>query len=206
MFRQSDTSAFFGREVGTHNTHAHLRYAESLAQMGHADALLHALLQANPVKLQDTIPNACPRQSNAYFISSDAAFNDRYEASEEFKKLRDGRVGVKGGWRICSNGPGIFIHIMISRMLGLRSYYDYLIFDPILPESLGTVTFKQDFNGKVIEFSFIRDAERRIMVNSTPIEICGEEANPYRRGGMQVKKTEFLELLDRQVNMITVNY
>lgn len=207
MFKHADASAFFGREVGTHNTHAHLRYAETLSLLGLPDELMLALLQANPVKLQDTVPAAQPRQSNAYFTSSDAAFNDRYEAMRGLDKLRDGRIGYRGGWRICSNGPGIFAHILISRMLGIRQYYDCLIVDPVLPESLGRVRLKQSFEGKMVTFEFIRSSVPAILVNSTPVNIKAYEDNPYRRGGMVIELAPFLALLScPDDNTVTIHY
>jgi cellobiose phosphorylase len=207
MFKHADAAAFFGREVGTHNTHAHLRYAEALSHLGRADDLMLALLQANPVKLQDTVPTALPRQSNAFFTSSDAAFNDRYEAMEGLDKLRDGRIGYRGGWRICSNGPGIFAHILISRMLGIRRYYDSLIVDPVLPESLGRVRLKQSFEDKSVTFEFERAATPAILVNAVPLEIKGYENNPYRRGGMIVDLAAFRALLNRpDNNTVTIHY
>lgn len=206
LFSHADTAAFFGREAGTHNTHAHLRFAESLAHMGRPDELLQALLQANPVKLQDSVPTALPRQSNAYFISSDAAFNDRYEAMRELDKLRDGRIGYRAGWRVCSNGPGIFVHILISRMLGIRQYYDSLVIDPVLPESLGRVRLKLCFEGKTVLFEFIRGATPGIMVNASPLAVKGFEPNPYRQGGMMVDFSAFIAGLDRPDNTVTVTY
>ncbi len=206
MFKRSDASAFFGREVGTHNTHAHLRYAESLTQMGLGDDLLQALLQADPVKLQDTVPAALPRQSNSYFISSDAAFNDRYDAQNEFAKVRDGRIGYRGGWRVCSNGPGIFVHLLVSRMLGLRRYYDTLVIDPVLPESLGTVKLKQCVEDKMVTYEFIKSDHKAVLVNTVPLEIKGYESNPYRQGGMMVDLASFVELLNSPDNTVTINY
>ena len=52
-----------------------------MAVLGDADALWEALYVANPINVTEQVANAAPRQRNAYFSSSDAAFLDRYEAS-----------------------------------------------------------------------------------------------------------------------------
>ncbi|HVH04736.1 MAG TPA: hypothetical protein VNE71_01920, partial [Myxococcota bacterium] len=71
-FQRAESSTFFGREIGLMYTHAHLRYAEALADLGDPDAFFHALRQANPVGLRDAVPNARLRQANCYTSSSDA--------------------------------------------------------------------------------------------------------------------------------------
>ena len=55
-------------------------------------------------------PAALPRQSNAYFSSSDAAVHDRYEAAERYDEIVAGKIPVAVGWRLYSSGPGIFCH------------------------------------------------------------------------------------------------
>ena len=84
IFRRAESAAFFGREIGLMYTHSHLRYAEAAAALDQAGALWDALLIVNPVAVGDVLPNAAPRQRNAYFSSSDAAFRDRYQASAEW--------------------------------------------------------------------------------------------------------------------------
>ena len=80
IFRRAESAAFFGREIGLMYVHAHLRYGEAMAVLGEADALWEALQVANPIAVTERLANASPRQRNAYFSSSDAAFPDRYEA------------------------------------------------------------------------------------------------------------------------------
>ena len=63
LFQRSETATFFGREIGLLYVHAHLRYAEAMAQLGRADDLLQALLVANPILLSESVTNAAPRQS-----------------------------------------------------------------------------------------------------------------------------------------------
>ena len=64
-----------------------LPYA-AMAVLGEADALWEALRVANPVDVAGHVANASPRQRNAYFSSSDAAFPDRYRASAEGCRAR----------------------------------------------------------------------------------------------------------------------
>ena len=134
-FRRSESAAFFGREIGLQYVHAHLRYAEALAMMGQADELWHALLVVNPIAVTEIVKNARARQRNCYFSSSDAAFSDRYEASKDYEKLRSGEVPTDGGWRIYSSGPGIYTNLVVRHLFGLRRYFDWLEFDPVLPRS-----------------------------------------------------------------------
>ena len=98
VFQRAESAAFFGREIGLMYVHAHLRYGEALATLGEADALWEALQVVNPIAVTEAVANASPRQRNAYFSSSDAAFADRYQASAEWSRAREGTVG--GRWRL----------------------------------------------------------------------------------------------------------
>ena len=93
MFRRAESAAFFGREIGLMYLHAHLRYGEAMATLREADALWEALRVVNPVTVAESVAQASPRQRNAYFSSSDAAFPDRYRASAEWERVKDGTVG-----------------------------------------------------------------------------------------------------------------
>jgi len=135
-FRRAESAAFFGREIGLMYVHAHLRYAEAMAALGEADALWEALQVVNPVSVTDRVANATLRQRNAYFSSSDAAFPDRYEASEAWSQVKAGAVPVEGGWRIYSSGPGLYINMLIRHALGVRRYFGDRIEKPLLPPAL----------------------------------------------------------------------
>ena len=114
-FRRAESSPFFGREVGLMYVHSHLRYCEAAALLGDAGAFLDGLQAVNPIAVTDRLPHATLRQRNCYYTSSDAAFRDRYEAFAEWDRARDGKVEVDGGWRIYSSGPGLFVHLLVSR-------------------------------------------------------------------------------------------
>ena len=60
----------------------------------------------------------------------DAAFLDRADAAENFDKLKDGSINVKGGWRLYSSGPGLYFGLVIRHFFGLRETRDSWIFDP----------------------------------------------------------------------------
>ncbi|MGQ9699364.1 MAG: GH36-type glycosyl hydrolase domain-containing protein, partial [Armatimonadota bacterium] len=136
IFKRAEAAANFGREIGLMYTHAHLRYAEALAKLGDAEGLWRALTVVNPIALHDEIPHAAPRQANVYFTSSDGAFHNRREAQSCFDYLRDGRVPVKAGWRLYSSGPGLFVHKVVTCLLGIRQSFRDVVFDPVLPRCL----------------------------------------------------------------------
>jgi cellobiose phosphorylase len=135
-FRRAESAANFGREIGLMYVHAHLRYAEAMAALGETEALWEALLKVNPIAVTEHVANASLRQRNAYFSSSDAAFADRYEASDEWARIRSGTVAIDGGWRIYSSGPGLYANILIRLAFGRRRHFGERIASPLLPSRL----------------------------------------------------------------------
>ncbi|MGM9484577.1 GH36-type glycosyl hydrolase domain-containing protein [Roseateles sp. NT4] len=140
LFQRAETSSFFGREIGIMYMHAHLRYAQMLAHLGHAEAFLKALMLAHPIALTDRVPSASRRQANCYYSSSDAAFPDRYVAQAEYGRALAGEVALDGGWRIYSSGPGIALGLVIHSLLGLRLEQGALVVDPVMPAVLDGLT------------------------------------------------------------------
>jgi cellobiose phosphorylase len=135
FFQRAESAAFFGREIGLMYTHSHLRYGEAMSDIGEFAALWEALLVANPIAATDEVPNASPRQRNAYFSSSDAAFLDRYQASDEWARVRADSIAVDGGWRIYSSGPGLYANMLIRHAFGLRRQFGKRIVTPSLRKS-----------------------------------------------------------------------
>jgi cellobiose phosphorylase len=135
LFRRAESAAFFGREIGLMYVHAHLRYGEAMAVLGEADALLDALRLANPIAVTERLRQALPRQRNAFFSSSDAAFPDRYRASSEWSRVKAGAVGCEGGWRIYSSGPGLFASLLIVHALGRRRRWGERAPPPLTPDT-----------------------------------------------------------------------
>jgi cellobiose phosphorylase len=148
VFRRAESAAFFGREIGLMYVHAHLRYGEAMAVMGEGEALWEALRVVNPVSVAEQVAGASPRQRNAYFSSSDAAFADRYRASAEWGRVRDGGVAFDGGWRIYSSGPGLYTNLLICHALGVRRRFGQRIVKPVLPRRLGRVTLERVIDGR----------------------------------------------------------
>ena len=136
IFRRAESAANFGREIGLMYTHAHLRYAEAMATLGEAEALWDALLKVNPVAVTEVLGQASPRQRNAYFSSSDAAFADRYKASAEWARVGKGEIAVNGGWRIYSSGPGLYTNVLLRLAFGRRRHFGERISAPLLPPRL----------------------------------------------------------------------
>lgn len=190
LFRRADTAANVGREIGLQYVHAHLRYAEAMAKAGDADALWWALQVANPVRLTATVPHAALRQSNVYFSSSDADFPDRLEAAARWKELRTGGVAVRGGWRLYSSGPGLYLHAIRAALLGVRESFGDVVFDPVLPRSLDGLVTRLRLHGRPVEIRYrVRGAAHgasRITVNGAPVPLETREKNAYRPGGWRV--------------------
>jgi CRISPR-associated protein Csx3 len=190
LFRRAETAANVGREIGLQYLHAHLRYAEAMAKVGDADTLWWALQVANPVGLAAVVPNAAPRQSNVYFSSSDADFPDRLAMTARWSELSAGRVAVRGGWRLYSSGPGLFLHKVRACLLGVRESWGDVVLDPVLPRSLDGLMARATLRGRPVEIMYrVRDAAygpSRIAVDGTSLPSPARDANPYRPGGWRV--------------------
>jgi CRISPR-associated protein Csx3 len=208
LFRRADTAANVGREIALQYVHAHLRYAEALAKIGDAEGLWRALQVVNPVGLDTVVGNALPRQSNVYFSSSDPNFNDRYEAKRRWSDLRTGAVGVRGGWRLYSSGPGIYLHAVRTRLLGLRESFGRVVFDPVIPRSLSGLVARTTLAGRPVEVRYtVRTgtyAPRSVSVNGSRLRSVAREPNPYRAGGVWIDGGEIASLLGGGPNLIHV--
>jgi cellobiose phosphorylase len=147
IFRRAESAAFFGREIGLMYVHAHLRYGEALAALGEADGVWEALQVVSPIGVTERLAHASPRQRNAYFSSSDAAFADRYRASAEWPRVKAGAVAVEGGWRIYSSGPGLYANLLLRHAFGIRRHFGERIVQPLLPQSVGEITLEMTIDG-----------------------------------------------------------
>ncbi|MBV9725839.1 MAG: cellobiose phosphorylase, partial [Gammaproteobacteria bacterium] len=142
LFQRAESAAFFGREIGLMYTHAHLRYAQTMALLGEAQPMWDALLVVNPLAATERLPQATLRQRNAYFSSSDAAFHDRYQASAEWAAVRAGEIPVDGGWRIYSSGPGLYVSLLICEAFGRRRQFGARMVRPCLPPAVRDLTLQ----------------------------------------------------------------
>lgn len=208
IFKRAESAANFGREVGLQYVHAHIRYIEAMARMGRPADAFRGLLAICPIGLERDVPSALPRQSNAFFSSSDAAFRDRYEARRRFGRLRSGRVGAKGGWRVYSSGPGIYVNQLISNVLGLRTWFDDVVIDPVLPRDADGLTFDITRDGRAVRYLYHVAGDgygpHEVRVNGRPLVDGRTTDNPYRRGGFLVARGAFEAALDRQTNVVEI--
>ncbi|WP_239253784.1 GH36-type glycosyl hydrolase domain-containing protein [Listeria ilorinensis] len=198
-FLRAEQASFFGREVGLQYVHAHIRFVEALAKRGKTEAF-HMLDIINPIGIGEQVKNAELRQSNAYFSSSDAAFKDRYEAQNDFAKIKRGEVKVKGGWRIYSSGPGIFIHQLLSAVLGLRETADFIEFDPVLPADMDGLTLTYRLAGKPCKITYRHTGSRDVTADGHSV-ISQTSANLYREGALCVKKQDLAS-----INQLEIHY
>ncbi|TMU85147.1 cellobiose phosphorylase [Bacillus sp. BHET2] len=203
-FKRAEQAANFGREIGLQYVHAHIRFVEAMAKLGNKEEVWKGLEIINPVGLKEVVPNAERRQSNTYFSSSDGKFNTRYEAQERFHELREGTVPVKGGWRIYSSGPGIYMNQLISNCLGIRQEAKDLIIDPVLPETFDGLTFEFRFMNRPVAFTYhIGQESNHIVVNGEKV-VTETVSNRYRTGGVRVNHKVLENLLNEEGNRIEV--
>jgi cellobiose phosphorylase len=188
-FQRAESASFFGREIGIMYTHAHLRYCEALARFGAADDFFRALSQMNPIAIRDVVPTATLRQANCYFSSSDAAFADRYEAFEQYDKVKGGDVPLEGGWRVYSSGAGIGVRLIMQCFLGLRQEKAALVIDPVIPAALdGLKTEAQLAGHKVtVVYQVVAKGAGVLTVRLNGKDVAFErESNAYRSGAARI--------------------
>ncbi|BCB02646.1 GH36-type glycosyl hydrolase domain-containing protein [Bacillus sp. KH172YL63] len=203
-FKRAEQAANFGREIGLQYVHAHIRFVEAMAKLGYKEEVWKGLEIINPVGLKDVVPHAERRQSNTYFSSSDGKFNTRYEAQERFHELREGTVPVKGGWRIYSSGPGIYMNQLISNCLGIRQEAEGLIIDPVLPDTLDGLTFHFSCMNHPVVFTYhLGQGNSRILVNGEQVE-TENVSNRYRSAGVRINRKDLDQLLHEEENKIEI--
>lgn len=203
-FKRAEQAANFGREIGLQYVHAHIRYAEAMAKLGHVDETWQALNIINPIQIKTHVKNAEIRQANAYFSSSDGDFKTRYEAQDHFNQLKAGHVGVKGGWRIYSSGPGIYMNQLLSNVLGIREDKKQLVLDPILPSELDGLEMIYQLAGKAVNIIFHLGSQKgTILVNGQELATI-REPNPYRQGGLVVSIAELKTYLHQKENQLDI--
>lgn len=190
VFKRAEQAANIGREIGLMYTHAHIRYSEALGLLGR-ETLGRELLRISPVGQFARLATSELRQRNCYFASSDADFPDRTTAAAQWDRLRDGAadpVGVRGGWRVYSSGPGIYLRQMMQHLFGIQLHTDRVVFDPVL---------EAGDDGTVIDvalFGTMRHIRYRVVDGAVPVEVSvggrsvvGDRvALPYRQGGISV--------------------
>jgi cellobiose phosphorylase len=208
IFQRAETATFFGREIGLMYTHAHLRYAQALAHVGEAQRFFHALCQANPIGVRSIVPEATLRQANCYFSSSDAAFEDRYHASEQYQRVAGGTIALDGGWRVYSSGAGIALDLIVRCFLGLSCEWQSLRVDPVIPATLDGLSARTTVRGRSVEVHYrITGAGcgvSQVVLNGQSLAFT-VEPNPHRRGAAMVAMSTLLEQLTPAGNSLTIN-
>jgi cellobiose phosphorylase len=188
--------------------HAHLRYAQALAHIGEADRFFRALCQANPINIRSIVPTATLRQANCYYSSSDAAFADRYQASEEYGRVTQGEIALDGGWRVYSSGAGIALGLIVRHFLGLAWESDVLSVDPVIPSALNGLSVKTTVKGRAIEVHYrIGPAGfgvNEITLNNAKLSFT-HGANPHRRGCARVPVSSVLKHLTPERNVLKID-
>jgi cellobiose phosphorylase len=208
IFQRAESSTYFGREIGLMYVHEHLRYAEAQARLGKGDALLVALRQAIPVDYREVVPQGNVRQANCYYSSSDVLFRTRYAADEHYDEVIGGSRQLEGGWRVYSSGPGIYVALVVSRLLGLRVEFGQLIIDPVLARSLDGLEAALQFRGRRVVFAYHVEGEgfgpRALSINgkAAPFDY---ETNAYRRGGAVMPLERFMALLEADENRVEIH-
>lgn len=207
LFQRAESSSHFGREIGLMYIHAHLRYAEALAHLGHAEAFWRALNQAHPVDLARRVPSSAPRQANCYHSSSDAAFADRYEAAADYPRALHGQVPLEGGWRVYSSGAGIALALVQRRLLGLRPRADFCLIDPVIAPSLVSLQAETALAGRRVEIDCQVGPRGHgvltVELNGTPLPFT-LEPHPYREGGARIDWAAMAPLWQSQGNRLRI--
>ena len=208
LFQRAESSAFFGREIGVMYTHAHLRYAETLAHMGQAEAFFQALSLAHPIGLRQRLPQAKARQANCYYSSSDAAFADRYEAMTGYRQIAQGTVALEGGWRVYSSGPGIALRLLLCKWLGVECTKSLVRLDPVMPATLDGLRAHLQICDRPVEVTYRVGASghgvREVMLNGQSLSFS-RQANRYRLGAAVLARSCVEPLLRERDNRLEVH-
>jgi cellobiose phosphorylase len=208
LFQRAETATFFGREIGLMYMHAHLRYAQALAHVGEAERFFRALCQANPIGIRAIVPSATLRQANCYYSSSDAAFADRYQASEEYERIARNAIALDGGWRVYSSGAGIALGLIVRRFLGVSPEASVLRIDPVIPAALDGLSVETILLERPVELRYrIKGSGcgvNQVTLNGTVLEFdC--ESNPHRRGAARVPLATVLQQLRATGNVLGID-
>lgn len=153
-FVRAEQASNVGREISLQYTHAHIRYIEAMAKLGEPEKVINSILKITPIAIKDTVKNAALRQANTYFSSSEGDYKDRYDFRDNFELLRKGEIETKGGWRIYSSGPGIYLSRLIRDLLGIRIGNDYVTIDPAIAPEWDGLSLRYNLWGKEYTFTY----------------------------------------------------
>ncbi len=206
-FQRAESSPFFGREIGMMYMHAHLRYAQCQACAGKAELFLNALRQASPIGLTKLVPQSEPRQANCYYSSSDAAFHSRYEVDAHYENIQLTNMTFKGGWRIYSSGPGIYVGLILTQLLGLQNAFGYTLFDPVMPKALDGLEAEVQLCGRSVTLCYhvsgTNEGVSRIEINGAHTPFA-RTPHPFRTGGAKISREALSQTLAHDHNRIDI--
>ncbi|GAA5122460.1 hypothetical protein JIN84_10030 [Luteolibacter yonseiensis] len=207
-FQRAESASFFGREIGIMYTHAHLRYCEALARYGDAEAFFQALGRINPIAIDELVTTATPRQSNCYYSSSDAAFKDRYQAYDEYDRVKNGGVALEGGWRVYSSGAGIGVRLIMQCLLGIRVEKHSLVIDPVIPAGLDGLRVELVLAEQPISLVYRINSSGHgptaVAINGRELDFT-RESNPYRTGGARISMDSLKQSLGGNNDVLTIS-
>lgn len=205
IFKRAEQASNVGREISLQYVHAHIRFIEAMCKLGKNEKVWEGLYKINPINIKEFVKNSDYRQSNCYFSSSDGNFLTRYDFENRFEDLKNGSVKVKGGWRIYSSGPGIFIGNLISNVIGIREEKDRIIFDPILPEKSENFMVKYKILGRDVEifYKMKNNFVEKILLNGKEIE-SKQEGNIYRNNFKSIEKQILLNEFGNEENIFEI--
>jgi cellobiose phosphorylase len=194
IFKRAEQAANLGREVGLAYIHAHIRYVEAMAKIGKPEETWSNLEKISPIGIKQVVSNSSLRQANAYFSSSDGDFKTRYDAQDNFNELKTKERQVKGGWRIYSSGPGIYINQLISNVLGIRKNVDQLTIDPVLPIELDGLSLTYKLNDRLLKITYnLNQSVDEVKINGKLV-VISQKQNRYRLEGVSIPLETFYEM------------
>jgi len=125
-----------------------------------------------------------------------------------YDDIHNGNVTFKGGWRIYSSGPGIYVGLVLTRLLGIRSRFGSTIFDPVMPKALDVLEATVQICGRPVTLRYhvsgTNEGVTRLEVNGTDIPFTREK-NPYRTGGAVVSYDALIQALGPDENRVEIS-
>lgn len=171
IFQRGESASTVGREISLQYVHAHIRYIEAMTKLNEGKRAYEGLRVISPFNIRKNVKNAAYRQSNSYFSSSEGDVNNRYEYANEFDKLRDGSIPVRGGWRIYSSGPGIYLYQLLTSYLGLKLTSAGIEINSAVGSELAGLSVKFNHLGKAVTVKYSGNvAEAKFIANEEIIE------------------------------------
>jgi cellobiose phosphorylase len=153
------------------------------------------------------VPSATLRQANCYYSSSDAAFEDRYQASAEYARVAEGTIALDGGWRVYSSGAGIALGLIVRRFLGLSCEANALGLDPVIPSALDGLHVETSLRGRAVELKYrIGPAGcgvKEVVLNGARLAFT-RGTNPHRLGAARVPMPAVLDRLTAGRNALEI--